>query len=284
MDAGSSDVAARAVGMDAGSEQEAGARDAGMMMAMHSGMDAAAADAGRSDAGLNDAAISDAGSDAWVGSGQLCPPHALYCDGYENADLNQTWDYYIDTNGTAARSTTLVHSGTAALHATTNAAPGGTATNEARWGKRSVFAHQTSGDVWLRYYYYVPSSTLITTFFSTGVISEIESPYFGFSLVVRNTQVDIGVGDTFYPGTMTFPRDRWVCVELHAQIAGGSAGLFEAYLDGAPAVYAPHVNTLPNMGYSSVDLGIHYTEPTQGPVEAYTDDVAAGTTRLGCVP
>jgi hypothetical protein len=130
----------------------------------------------------------------------------------------------------------------------------------------------------------VPSSTVITSFFSSGVIAEIESPYFGFSLIIRNTRVDIGVGDTFYSGSASFPRDRWVCVELHATVAAAPAGSFEAYLDGVRAVYAGNMNTLPNMGYSSIDLGIHYTEPNQGPVEAYADDVAAGTTRPGCVP
>jgi hypothetical protein len=70
-------------------------------------------------------------------------------------------------------------------------------------------------------------------------------------------------------------------VELHVQI-DASKGVFEAYLDGTLAAKSPATATLPALGYTSVDVGIHFTDPTQGPVEAYVDDVVAGFTRLGC--
>jgi hypothetical protein len=258
---------------------------------MHAAMsDAGKMDTRMPDAGATDAAISDAGADAWVGSGLLCPPDAVFCDGYEDSDFSTTWDYSVllpmsATTSTALQSTSIVHSGAGALHAKTGVAHAGTSTtNAARWGKSVVYNHRKSGDVWARWYYYVPSSTSVTTFFSTGVIAEREQPYFGFSMIIRPTRVEIGVGDVFYPGTAAFPRDRWVCVELHAAVAAAPAGVFELYLDGARQVQVTDVNTLPNMGYSSLDVGIHYTEPNQGPVEAYADDVAAGTTRLGCAP
>jgi hypothetical protein len=163
------------------------------------------------------------------------------------------------------------------LRATTGAAG---SNNAARYGV-AAFPHQKSGDIWLRYYYYIPSSTVVNPAFSTCVVSEIEPPYFGFSLVVLPSRVDIRVFDTAYQGTMAFPRDRWTCVELHVQI-DAAAGRFEAYLDGALAVRSPATDTLPGMGYTSVDVGIHYTDPNQGPVEAYVDDVVATTARIGC--
>jgi hypothetical protein len=259
--------------------------DAGMDAAV-SGTDATMP--GMMDAAATDAAISDAGTDAWVGSGLLCPPDALFCDGYENADFTKTWEYSVITPtkvSTADQSTTTFHSGVGSLHATTGAAHTGTqTTNAARWGTSKVYNQQKSGDVWARWYYYVPSSTSVTTLFSTGVIAEATSPFFGFSMIIRPSRVDIGQGDNFYPGTVAFPRDRWVCVELHAVVAAAPSGVFELYLDGTRQIQATSLNTLPNTGYSSFDLGIHYTDPSQGPVEAYADDVAAGTTRIGCVP
>lgn len=274
-------------GMDAQTSQ-----DAGSMSMTEAGMDAAVSDADAAtpmmDAGVTDAAISDAGTDAWVGSGLLCPPDALFCDGYENSDFSKKWEYSVfkPTNvSTAVQSTTTVHSGVGALKANTYAAhPGTSTTNAARWGTSLIFNQQKSGDVWVRWYYYLPSSTSVTTFFSTGVIAEAVSPFFGFSMIIRPTRVDIAQGDSFYPGSGAFPRDRWVCVELHAVVAAAPLGVFELYFDGGLVLQQAGVNSLPNTGYSSFDLGVHYTDPSQGPVEVYADDVAAGTTRIGCVP
>jgi hypothetical protein len=290
MDAASGGSDARDAGMDARIPAEAGVSDAGgAPWSMDGGMDAAvsdaAADGAAVDADATDAAISDAGTAAWVGSGVLCPPDAVFCDGYEDSDFSKTWDYAYLMGGTVDQSTSIVHSGAGALHAETGAGHvGSSTTNAARWGKGLVYDHRKSGDVWARWYYYVPSSTSVTTFFSAGVIAEREQPYFGFALIIRPSQVDIGVGTTFYPGSVAFPRDRWVCVELHAAVAAAPSGVFELYLDGVRQIQVTDVNTLPDMGYSSLDIGIHYTEPNQGAVEAYADDVAAGTTRIGCVP
>jgi hypothetical protein len=229
---------------------------------------------------MEDSSIDAAAQDSAVEGGPVdfCPERsdALFCDGFEDPELAR-WSYTVTPNGTVARTTARFHSGAASLRATTGPAAPDSA---ARYGAKP-FGHQMSGDIWLRYYYYIPSSTVVTTAFSTCVIEEIEPPFFGFALLVRPSQVDIGTGNTFYHGTMAFPRDQWTCVELHVQI-DPAAGFFEAYLNGALAVRSPAIDTLPDMGYSSVDVGIHYADAAQGPVEAYVDDVVAGNTRLGC--
>jgi hypothetical protein len=224
------------------------------------------------DSGSNDADVVDSGSS------ELCTERsdALFCDGFEDPDYTR-WSYTVIKNGAADRTTTRAHSGVASLKATTGAAA---PDNAARRGAKA-FAHQKSGDIWLRYYYYVPTSTVVNRAFSTCVVEEIEPPFFGFALLILPSRVDIGAFDQMYQGTMAFPRDRWTCVELHVQI-DAVAGFFEAYLDGALAVRSPATDTLPDMGYTSVDVGIHYTDSTQGPVEAYVDDVVAGNTRVGC--
>ena len=56
----------------------------------------------------------------------------------------------------------------------------------------------------------------------------------------------------------------------------------KAYIDGQLAASTAAIDTLPDRGYTSLDVGIHYTDPKQGPVEAFVDDVAAGTSRIGC--
>jgi hypothetical protein len=275
-DAGGRDAAMGSAGsgpLDAAA-LDASSRDAG---ALHGESDAGRFDAGQTDAGQPDAASRlDGAIDA--GAFNACPERsdALFCDGFEDPAFSR-WSYDIKMNGTLSRSTAQHRSGAGSLQATTGAA--GT-TNVARYGAEP-FGHQKSGEIWLRYYYYLPSTTTVSSGFSTGVVAEIEQPYFGFSLIVRATRVDIGQGNTMYQGTLSFPRDHWTCVELHVQI-DQSAGFFEAYLDGALAVRSPATNTLPAQGYTSADVGIHYTDTNQGPVEAFVDDVVAARNRVPC--
>jgi len=259
---------------------EGGASDASMKDAAGPLTDAAMQmpmDAGSIDDAATDAAAIDSGSDD--DHVDLCPERsdALFCDGFETQSFMPQWQYAVTMTGTVSRSTTRVRTGSGSLRATTGNAG---STSVAREGTKP-FMSQKSGEIWTRAYYYIPSSTVTNTFFSTTVVAENDPPFFGFALVVFPTQVQIGVGSTMYPGTMGFPRDRWVCVELHVEI-DPAVGVFEAYLDTTRVVRSPATDTLPATGYTSLDVGIHYTDTSQGPVEAYVDDIVAGNTRIGC--
>jgi hypothetical protein len=265
---------------DAGSPA-ASARDAATTDAASGAMDAALADAATvQDAQTRDAGSSDASASDAAVPNKLCPERsdALFCDGFEDPKLAR-WSYTIFMMGMAERATSPVHTGMGSLHATTGAA-GMTTNNASRYGAKP-YDHQKSGDVWLRYYYYVPSSVVVNSYFSSGVVAEIEKPYFGFSLIILPDHVEIESGGTRFPGTMSFPRDHWTCVELHVQI-DPAVGVFEAYLDGTLAVHSSPTKTQPAHGYASADVGIHYTDLAQGPVEVYVDDVVASLTRVGC--
>jgi hypothetical protein len=245
--------------------------------ALGRGPDSGPMDANLSDGGSADGGRLDSGS-IDSGPANLCPeqPGMIFCDGFEDPTFSR-WSFKVVSNGTLTQSTTRFRSGAGSLRATTGTAKMG---NVARYATQAL-AHQKSGEIWLRYYYYVPSSTVVTSHFSTGVMSELVPPYFGFSLLVRPAQVAISALSTTFPGTLTFPRDRWACVELHVQI-DPTAGIFEAYIDGALAVRSPPTNTLPTDGYTSAEVGIHYADTSQGPVEVYVDDVSAANTRIPC--
>lgn len=208
----------------------------------------------------------------------LCPerPGVAFCDGFEDPDLAR-WDYTVLNNGTLTRTTARVRSGTASLLATTGPPAEGTV---ARWATK-VLANQRSGDAWLRFYNWVPGALVVTRHFSVGVMSELTVPYTGFALRILPARVEIGSGNDAFPGTVTFPRDRWVCVELHVSIDPG-VGVYEAYLDGALVASSPPMNTLPADGYTVAEVGVHYADPDQGPVEVYVDDVVVANTRIGC--
>lgn len=278
-------------GMDAGKQDSGGNNPTDGSMQDSGGndpTDASPQDSGPSDSGPTDSGSDDAATqDAEVDSGPTlptiwCPERtdAVICDDFESGSLAR-WEYSVMTSGTFGITTTRAHNSTRSVLATTMTSM--TRNSEARRGTK-VFDHKTSGDIWSRYWYYVPSSVSVTYGFSTVPIAEIEMPYFGFALELHSTDVQIGVKGTQYgstPPSTTFPRDQWVCVETHVKI-DGSQGIFEAFLNGTLVVTSGMVDTLPDMGYTSIDIGIHYAALGQGPVTAYIDDVIAGYQRYNC--
>ena len=79
----------------------------------------------------------------------------------------------------------------------------------------------------------------------------------------------------------TFPRDRWVCVELHVFI-DPIAGVYEAYLDGNVAISSGMMDTTTADGITAAEIGIHYAEAGLVPVEVDVDDVAVARARIPC--
>jgi hypothetical protein len=222
-----------------------------------------------------DASAADGGV---VTSFPLCPelPGVAFCDGFEDPGFAR-WEYTVSHNGSVMRSTAHVRSGMASLLAKTGPP---SQLSEARWATVAL-AMQKSGDAWLRFYDWLPRSVMVTQHFSVGVMSELPMPYAGFELRVLPSLVDINSSSGVTQGTLSFPRDRWVCVEMHVFI-DPIAGFYEAYLDGALAVRSLPMNTVPADGFTAAEVGIHYAGASQGPVEIYVDDVAVGTARIPC--
>lgn len=244
-------------------------RDAALQDARVAGEDAGSDE----DAGADDAGTTDGGPI------ELCPerPDVLFCDGFEDPNFTR-WSYPRTVNGTVEQASSPTHSGVGSLHSVTGAAGDN---NEARYGVK-IFGGQKTGEIWVRAFYFIPLSVVVNTSFSTIVVAENVPPYFGFSLSVRPTGVDITQGNTWYRSATVFPRDTWTCVEMHIKVDATANGIVEAFLDGARVVNATNIVTLPATGYTSFDVGIHYTDPGQGPVELYVDDAAAGHERIGC--
>lgn len=238
---------------------------------------------GDAEAGLDDAAVTDGGdaaSDGSVDNTHMCPenPDWLFCSGFEPNDLSR-WGYKL---GLCETQDVIKRSGDHALSARTQP-PGDI---EARWAAEDVLRGQTSGDIWMRSWYYLPSSVMIDTHFSLGIISDIEPPYNGFELRVLSTGVainySVGNVESLSPISSTqFPRDRWVCVELHVLI-DASEGVYEAFLDLDPVARVTPVDTLPDNGFGVAEIGIHYAPPSQGPVQVYIDDVVVANSRVPC--
>ena len=264
-DSGTHEAGAGGNGDDAGNEPDAAVIEPPGDAATDAGVIEPPSDAGDADGGT-------------IAIWPKCPerPGVLFCDGFEDPDMSR-WAYPVFHNGTVTLASMPVRTGTASLLAKTEVAAPGT---EARWAT-DVLAHQKSGDAWLRFYDWVPSTFTVTRHFSVGVMSEIEMPYMGFELRILPSLVDINATNGVFPSTLSFPRDQWVCVELHVFI-DPNVGVYEAYLDGVLAVRSPPTNTLPAGGFTAAEVGVHYADPNQGPVAVYVDDVAVGTSRIPC--
>lgn len=272
--------------MDAGRMQDSGGADTGMPDA--GARDSGAADSGVIDSGLRDSGPVDAGTGK-LDAGMVdppdprwtedCPgvPSVLFCDQFE--DGLTKWSYSVQTRGTATVSTSYKYDGSYSLRADTMASTS-TSQSQARQGVKA-FGHRKAGHLWARFFYYLPSYVNLTQKFSTGVISELEDPWLGFSVLIFPDGVGIESGGTANKVTTTFPRNQWVCIEMHVQIHA-SAGTFEFFMNGNPISSLTGLDTLPDKGYTSFELGVHYANFNQGAITTYADDVKLGTSRLGC--
>ena len=261
-------------GLDSGmtdtGTMDSGTADSGMT-------DSGTMDAGSIDSGISDPGTTDPVNPIWT---EDCPgvPSVLFCDDFEGSLAK--WDYQVHVRGSTAVTTDYKRAGSYSLRAGTSASTQ-TVQSQAR---RSVkaFGHRKAGNLWARYYYYLPSSVTLTDKFSSGVISEYEDPFFGFSVLIYPDGVGIESGSTSRKiSTTIFPRNQWVCVEMHV-LVDASEGLFEFFMDGAQIAAISGLDTLPNQGYTTFEVGVHYANLNQGPITTYTDDVKLGTTRLGC--
>jgi|GEM_PF-6496473 len=229
-----------------------------------------AAGCGRVGFGSADAAL-DAGDVA----GDSAPPcTALFCDGFEDPSL-ATWGVAVDPGATANRDAAFGFRG-ASLHATS---PAGTQLAD-RFV--DVFPVSAPADVWVRVY----------VFAASGMTLDVEPLHLAnvagthqlvFSLYDDATDIHAHgfAGSVSSVGGAVPPRDTWVCYELHVAI--GANGLVELYRDGALVVMEPAIDTRPPGGdLSRLRVGIP-NKPTMFDETLFVDEVAADTTRIGCL-
>lgn len=239
------------------------------------------------DAGV-DAATSDAAAaDSGIYPGCPSMPGVLFCDDFEVADPDyEHWAYQTVqtgtiTNGTITRTQALRHGGAWSLLAATTMVSGSSA--QARQASL-VLDHQKSGHAWLRSYNFVPSSVQISPNFALMVMSDDTFPWDGFELRLEATDILLnttGAGQVRGSMPRAFPRNTWVCVELHVFV-DPVAGYYEAYFDGDPVLQSGLVNTVPANGYSAAEVGIHYAPAGQPDAQVFVDDVAIGRSRIPC--
>ncbi len=208
---------------------------------------------------------------------KMSHPTAMFCDGFE-APLDEVYSYSIIDNGRAEATTTRAYRGTKALEVETFDIA---EYKSARWG---VFypSEISTGDLYLRAYYWISSTTEITEQASILSSGYGVDPYPStFVLLTPGTLTLVSTEGTNTPFTVELPRDQWTCIELRITIEA-SAGTAAIAIDGLGTLTSVSTDTLPGAGYSGVDIGIHYATPNQAPVHMWIDEVIADIAPIGC--
>lgn len=267
-------------GPDGGEGRDAEARDA-------EPRDASALDASE-DSGLEDGGDRDAGIDAATDAATDAGPDdtacddalsgAFVCDGFE-VPFTSAWDFVEEMDGTVDRVSSPTYRGGFALRGRTTAARG-------RAAVANGIPAVSSGDLWLRGYFYLPS-----TFDLRGVAliyaHEPSSPYDGVSAGfleggVPYAWVGSNPGTTTFAGSGPVPRDRWFCMQVHVVVSDG-AGSIEVLMDGATVLSQTGLDTRPAGDYTGFVAGLERADTLQTTAAmVYADEVAVGASELPC--
>lgn len=202
-------------------------------------------------------------------------PGALLCESFEAPDV--AWDYTVFEQGLAVRSTANAANGGASLEATID---GSDNFKAARWGLNSVLPNITTGELYLREWIFLPSSTVVTDQLSILVAGNRTDPFPSVNLLLRPGSAHVIIEGSDIPHVQEFPRDRWVCVELDLDV--GASGRVELRLDGVVAASEAGIDTQVAGGFTSLDAGIHYATPMQRAARMFVDEVVADTSPIGC--
>lgn len=99
-----------------------------------------------------------------------------------------------------------------------------------------------AGTAYFRWYMYVSNNFTATAddtfnFFELQQAGGTVEVSTGFRVTAATNVLEIGIGDGTAPSSFaSFPRGRWVCVELAATISTGGSGAVTLYLDGTSVV------------------------------------------------
>ncbi|MFN0250974.1 MAG: hypothetical protein ACKV2T_29135 [Kofleriaceae bacterium] len=228
----------------------------------------------------NDAPATDGGSGDGLTPMLDCTsthPGALLCSGFEQDDMGG-WDYTVIDEGSVTLSTARAYRGAKSLEIQTT---GADAYKYARWGKNYVLPQVSSGDIYLRGYYWMSSTTIVTHQLSIMVVGNAIDPFPSAFVMLAPAEINAVLTDApTTTASFEFPRDRWACLLLH--IAVGVSGTVEVFVDGTRVLSRNNFDTRVNGGYTNVEQGVHYATPEQSASHFWIDEVVLDTSPVTC--
>ena len=215
--------------------------------------------------------FADSGADTFD-AGPPCPalPGIEFCESFEGAPKLGTLVGNVTVDPLRA------YRGTMSQHAATTAA------SETSWQIGQVLPTLTSGDLYARWFVYLPGTVTSAHLASVHLVENLP-PFHGIIFGVRDGVAELTsteAGITAF-STVSIPRDRWVCLQMHVQISD-TAGAIDGAVDGQPFGVKTNIDTAPAAGYRNVHVGVFSTGFATGPIEMWSDDVAVGTQPIPC--
>lgn len=210
--------------------------------------------------------------DAPIEAPPPCPPTpgVIFCESFEDTVQLGTSAGTVEIDGARA------YRGARSQHAQT------TMVSEASWQLGGVLPYVAGGDLYVRWYVYIPSSVGELDLASVHLVQDME-PFAGviYGFRAGAAEVTSSESDVTAFSPLVVARDRWVCAQMHVQIAE-VGGAIDGALDGQPITPVTGIDTLPANGFRNVHSGLFATGPSSGRMEIWTDELAVGTLPIPC--
>jgi hypothetical protein len=210
-----------------------------------------------------------------------CASHrdAIFCSGFERPDLSDWTSVIVVNHAEVEQTDERAYEGKGALHASSTDQQSTAVVAE-------DFDPVTEGDLYLRVHLYVPAD-LPTKTMNVFFLGDVATPD-PFKGVDFN--LEDGALSTYVPGdspdrytstTLTIPRDRWFCMQIHMTVAEKDATL-TIDVDGETGLDQMGMNTKPPGGVHLLRAGIDWSSLQTDPFDYYLDDLVLATTPVDC--
>jgi hypothetical protein len=250
-----------------------------------------ASDGGVTDSGVTDSGVTDSAADNYIplgdGGPSLCTDGGafLFCDGFEDTKLSDNWTQPIYGNAPPPQSDSVhYYRGTHALHARTYAAV------DAGVATYSMIHKIASSGTWgshffTRFFVYQPSPDppapetvldLVGASDPYAGMSLVSNPSGGFAAFTFNTSMDHG----WTSDAGGLPLDQWVCFEVEVDTFNS---VWHMYMSDVEITALAGSNLgLSSLGNVIVGMGFYSPVAGQAQNDAWIDEVAVSTSRIGC--
>jgi hypothetical protein len=151
-----------------------------------------------------------------------------------------------------------------------------------------LFSAHTSGNIYMRFSMYIPSSVNITGLNVASIGNPETSNDFGLDLdLVNDGEVQVYVSGTdsdITGATGKIPRDRWMCVLWKVEGISDGSGTVRVLIDNTEVLSRSNVDTSPPGGVVGVSLGVDWTYNAQKNAKLYVDNLLITTQHPGNCP
>jgi hypothetical protein len=272
-------------GPDAGSHPYGGSVDASDESPSNAGADATSDSGDESSDDSGDAGeLGDSGDSGQVGDSgppSLCPGSFLFCDGFEQGLTK--WNGIQSSAGQVSVDSIHVYRGAKALHANLYAVAEAGAQ---AWAYASKYGTVPwPSHVFTRLFAYAPSPSQPSI---EGLLDLVQngSPYQGLELrlapsnaAVAMETFNTGADKTWQSADASAALDQWVCFEVEVDTNAGTSHL---YMNDVEITELAQSNLgLPQLGITNVGLTLPAGN-VQGASDAWIDEVAVDSARIGC--